>query len=174
MAQAIDWPVNFQALHAWPRAALHGTVFDLEAAMKTSSYGLYIAGSLLVLLANDSGAAEPLGFSVKFDTVMEHDDGKFLWFHPRVAAIPKAGRDGQPTVVMTLQKHLHTSDHYSGLYFMRSDDLGAAWTKPEMPPELDWRKESDKVDIAVADVTPIWHAPSGKVLAVGAEVRYSK
>ena len=75
---------------------------------------------------------------------------------------------------MTLQKHLRASDHYSGLYFMRSDDLGATWTKPELPPELDWRKESDTVDIAVADVTPGWHAPTGKVLAIGAEVRYSK
>jgi hypothetical protein len=30
------------------------------------------------------------------------------------------------------------------------------------------------VDIAVADVTPGWHAASGKLLAVGARVRYSK
>jgi hypothetical protein len=148
--------------------------FKLEVAMKLSSYGVCLAGSLLLLLANDLVAAEPLDFAVKLDTVMEHDDGQFLWFHPRVAAIPKTGRDGQPAVLMTLQKHLHSSDHYSGLYFMRSDDLGATWTKPEMPPELDWRKESDQVDIAVADVTPIWHAPTGTVLAVGAEVRYSK
>ena len=33
---------------------------------------------------------------MKLDTVLEHDDGKFLWFHPRVAVIPKLGRDGQP------------------------------------------------------------------------------
>ena len=141
--------------------------------MRLAGYGIGIAVTFLSL-ATAALAAEPLGFTVTLDTVLEHDDGKFLWFHPRVAAIPKAGRDGKPAVVMTLQKHLHTSDHYSGLYFMRTDDLGTTWTQPEMPPELDWRKESDKVDIAVADVTPIWHEPTAKVLAVGAEVRYSK
>lgn len=142
--------------------------------MRFSGYRVGVAGAFLVSLVGASVAAEPLAFTVKLGTVLEHDDGKFLWFHPRVAAIPKAGQDGKPAVVMTLQKHLHTSDHYSGLYFMRSDDLGTTWTKPEMPPELDWRKESDKVDIAVADVAPIWHASSGTMLAVGAEVRYSK
>lgn len=142
--------------------------------MKSSNYGICFVSFLFVFLTSELGAVEPLAFSVKLDTVLEHDDGKFLWFHPRVAAIPKAGREGKPAILMTLQKHLHTSDHYSALYFMRSNDLGETWTKPEMPPELDWRKESDKVDVAVADVTPIWHTPTGKVLAVGAEVRYSK
>jgi hypothetical protein len=142
--------------------------------MRSSSVRVIIAVAFFLPLIGPSRAADPLGFTIKLDTVFEHDDGKFLWFHPRVAAIPKAGQDGRPVVIMTLQKHLQTSDHYSGLYFMRTVDLGATWTKPTMPPELDWRKESDKVDIAVADVTPFWHGPTGKVLAVGAEVRYSK
>lgn len=133
-----------------------------------------LALMLLVLAGGPAIADEPLRFTVKLDTVLEHDDGKFLWFHPRVAVIPKMGRDGKPAALMTLQKHLHASDHYSGLYFMRSDDLGTTWTKPELPAELDWRKESDAVDIAVADVTPAWHAPTNKVIAIGAEVRYSK
>lgn len=121
--------------------------------------------------------AEPLAvleFQVKLDTVFKHDDGKFLWYHPRVAAIPGLGKNGQPVIVMTLQKHLHASDHYSGLSVMRSDDLGKTWTKPDARPELDWQRESDKVDIAVADVTPGWHAKTGKVIAIGAQVRYSK
>lgn len=133
-----------------------------------------LACAMLTLAGKPVIADEPLRFTVKLDTVIEHDDGKFLWFHPRVAVIPKAGRDGKLAALMTLQKHLHTSDHYSGLYFMRSDDLGATWTKPDLPPELDWRKESDEVDIAVADVTPVWHAPSNRVIAIGAEVRYNK
>lgn len=133
-----------------------------------------LAGVLLLLAGGSTQAEKPLTFTVKVETVLEHDDNKFLWFHPRVAVIPRAGRDGQPLALMTLQKHLRTSDHYSGLYFMRSDDLGKTWTKPELPPVLDWRKESDAVDIAVADVTPGWHAPTGKVIAIGAEVRYSK
>lgn len=135
---------------------------------------MFRAYVILVLAGSPAIADEQLRFTVKLDTVLEHDDGKYLWFHPRVAVIPNAGRDGKHAALMTLQKHLHTSDHYSGLYFMRSDDLGATWTKPELPPELDWRKESDEVDIAVADVTPGWHAPTNKVIAIGAEVRYSK
>lgn len=126
------------------------------------------------ILAGAAAAAEPLPFTVKLETILEHDDGKFLWFHPRVAVIPGAGRDGKPAAVLTLQKHLHASDHYSGLYVMRSDDLGATWSKPVLPTGLDWRRESAAVDIAVADVTPGWHAPTGKVIAIGAEVRYSK
>lgn len=133
-----------------------------------------LAWMSLVLAGGPAIADEPLRFTVKLDTVLEHDDGKFLWFHPRVAVVPKAGRDGKPAALMTLQKHLRTSDHYSGLYVMRSDDLGATWSKPELPPELDWRKESDAVDIAVADVTPGWHAPTNRVIAIGAEVRYNK
>ena len=79
----------------------------------------------------------PLHFTIRLDTVLEHDDGEFLWFHPRVAAVPGAGKDGQPAVVLTLQKHLGTSDHYSGLYSMRTDDGGTTWTEPALPPELD-------------------------------------
>lgn len=112
-------------------------------------------------------------YEVKLETVLKHDDGHFLWFHPRVAAIPGLGHAGSPAIVMTLQRHLHVSDHYSRLYVMRTDDLGAAWAGPDGPDELDWRPESDAVTIAVADVTPGWHAPTGKYLAIGAQVRYS-
>lgn len=110
----------------------------------------------------------------QLDVVLAYDGDDFIWFHPRVAAIPGAGKDGGPAVVMTLQKHLQVSDFYSGLSVMRTDDLGASWTAPDARPELDWRQESSGVTIAVCDVTPGWHAPSGKVLAFGAQVRYSQ
>lgn len=154
-------------------AGFSGSLVDIDLTGLVTGLRISITCWLL-LIASLAFGADPLNFSVELDTVLEHDDGKFLWFHPRVAAIPKAGQAGTSAVVMTLQKHLRASDHYSGLYFMRSNDLGATWTKPEMPPELDWRKESDKVDIAVADVTPIWHAPTNRLLAIGAEVRYNR
>jgi len=118
--------------------------------------------------------AEPLDFRIQLDTVLKHDDGKCLWFHPRIAAVPGVGAGGGPAVVMTLQKHLQISDYYSGSSVMRSDDLGGAWTPPEAAAELDWVREPDGTIIAVADVTPGWHAPSGKLLAIGARVRYGK
>src|SRR5262245_42341840 len=88
-----------------------------EASMNALHRCLLLGSAFWLFHAANAGAREPLDFTVKLETVLEHDDGKFLWFHPRVAAMPQAGKVGKPAVVMTLQKHLHASDHYSGLYF---------------------------------------------------------
>lgn len=117
-------------------------------------------------------AADPPDFSVKLETVMKHDDGNFLWFHPRAAVIP-GGEGKSPTVVMTIQKHLKVSDYYSGLHFMTREGVDGPWTGPALTPELDWKKQPDGVTISVADVTPGWHEKTGKLLAIGARVRYS-
>ena len=131
--------------------------------------------SLLPLTSRgDDKANAPLEFQVKLETVLEHDDGKFLWFHPRAAAIPGFGRDGMPAVIVTLQKHLHVSDFYSGISILRTNDMGRSWTGPTAIPELDWVREPSGVAVAVADVTPGWHAASGKLIAIGTQVRYSK
>ena len=133
-----------------------------------------LADALLpVLVEALRSDTRPVPFSTRLDTVLEHDDGKFLWYHPRVTAIPPRGGKDRPGVLMTLQKHLHTSDHYSGLSVLRSDDLGRTWAGPDAVEELDWVREPGGVDVAVADVTPGWHPMTGKVLAVGAQVRYS-
>jgi hypothetical protein len=115
-----------------------------------------------------------LGFGVKLDVVKQELSPEFCWFHPRVAAVPGAGREGLPAVVMTLQKHLVVSDHYSGLWTMRTDDLGKTWTGPTEIPELAWVHQPGGVIFAVADVTPGWHAPTGKLIAIGCSVRYGK
>lgn len=127
-----------------------------------------------VLLALAVHAAEPpLDFTVKLETVLTHDDGKFLWFHPRAAAIPGASPDA-PAAVMTIQKHLKVSDYYSGLHVLTRATPTAPWVGPVLPPELDWRRQPDGVTISVADVTPGWHAPTGRLLAIGCQVRYSE
>ncbi len=123
---------------------------------------------------NDAKPVAKLDYQVEIDTVLKHDDGKFLWYHPRVAPLPGFAPANGTAVLMTIQKHLSTSDHYSGLYAMRTDDLGRTWTSPDERPELAWVPESNEVDIASGDVTPAWHAPTGKVIAVGARVRYNK
>ena len=119
-----------------------------------------------------AAAPAPVEFTVKLETVIKHDDGKFLWFHPRAAAIP-ARAGGEPSVVMTIQKHLKVSDYYSGLHVMTRLSPSAAWTGPVLPPELDWRQQPDGMTISVADVTPGWHGPTGRLLAIGCQVRYS-
>jgi hypothetical protein len=111
-------------------------------------------------------------FDVHLDVVHQELNPKFCWFHPRVAAVPGAGRNGQPAVIMTLQKHLGVSDHYSGLWMMRTDDLGRTWTGPTEIPELAWGHEPGGVVLAVADVTPGFHPATGKLLAIGCSVRY--
>ena len=118
-------------------------------------------------------AAEPapVEFTVKLETVMKHDDGSFHWFHPRAAAVPSSDV-GNPVVVMTIQKLLTTSDYYSGLHVMMRPSPSAPWQGPVLPPELDWRPQTNGVTISVADVTPGWHAPTRRLLAIGCRVRY--
>jgi lysophospholipase L1-like esterase len=55
---------------------------------------------------------------------------------------------------------------------MRSGDGGTSWSKPVLPPELDWKTENGE-SIAVCDVTPGWHPQSGRLLAIGTKLRYS-
>lgn len=115
--------------------------------------------------------AEADRFKIELQTVLkrENPSDQSLWFHPRVAI----GVDGK--AIMTVQKHLGRSDHYSGLSVMKSTDGGKTWTGPELVPELDWVQDlrTEGVDIAVADVTPGFHPETEKVIAVGAQVRYS-
>ena len=122
----------------------------------------------LLIIGTGPVVAQSEGITVDRKIVLEHDDGKSLWFHPRACAIP--GSDGH--IVMTIQQHLQKSDYYSGMYVMHSRDHGATWTKPEPRPELGWRDEAPDVTVAVCDVTPGWHAPTKKVIAIGVKVRY--
>lgn len=137
-------------------------------------FSFFFLGCCLVGLSGPGslGAAEPLDFTVKLETVMKYDEGDFLWFHPRAAAIP-GGAGEVPTVMMTIQKHLKISDYYSGLHFMTRAGVDGPWIGPILPPELDWKTLPDGVTVSVADVTPGWHAPTGKLIAIGAQVRYS-
>src|SRR5450756_1935874 len=96
----------------------------------TMRKAIFLCGLVVMLSvasAHKSLLAEPTTpstFDVRLDVVKQGLHPDFCWFHPRVAPIPGAGRDGRPAVVMTLQKHLGVSDHYSGLWMMRTDDLG--------------------------------------------------
>src|SRR5438132_14078601 len=64
-------------------------VRELRASDRTvSALGLgrtgFVTVALCLLAAAGATAAEPLAFTIKVDTILEHDDGKFLWYHPRV------------------------------------------------------------------------------------------
>ena len=144
--------------------------------------GLLAVAAVVLAAAAMPGHARPaerkrmqkLDFDVRLDVLHRELSPEFCWFHPRAAAIPGAGRDGHPAVIVTLQKHLRASDHYSGLYTMRSDDLGKTWTGPTEVPELGWVHEPNGVTVAVADVTPGWHPQTRRLIAIGAQVRYNQ
>lgn len=117
---------------------------------------------------------EKLRFRVQTDVAYQELNKNSSWFHPRAAAIPGLGKGENPAVIMTIQKHLNVSDYYSGLYYMRTDDLGKTWSGPVEIPELKWQYEADGTTVSVADVTPSWHDKTGKLIAIGIKVRYSK
>ena len=155
----------------------HRRVFPPYCRAVAVALFLSLACTCIPSLAAQEGdaktAAEPPAFDVQLDTVHKEFDGTFCWFHPRVGVIPKGGRDGKPAVVMTLQKWLLSADDFfSALSDLRTDDLGASWTGPREHKELGWRKIGENSVEGVCDFTPGWHAPSGKLLAVGHTVRY--
>ena len=136
-------------------------------------FGLILLAAYGLSNAISVHAAEPgPTFTVKLETVLKHDDGKFLWFHPRAAAIPGANAN-DPRMVITLQKHLAVSDFYSGLHVLTRENWNAPWVGPVLPAELDWKKLDKGITVSVADVTPGYHAPTKRVIAIGAQVRYS-
>ena len=128
--------------------------------------------TLWLLVPGIAGAQEGVTFQSQLQVLHQELNPDFCWFHPRVAAVPDAGADHGRILICTLQKHLRVSDHYSGLYFMRSVDLGQTWSAPVLPPELDWKSVAGE-NLAVCDVTPGWHAPSRRLLVIGTRLRYS-
>ena len=115
----------------------------------------------------------PPDYKIELEVVTKHWDGEFNWTQARVAAIPGIGNDGQPRLIMTMQKwFVSHSDYYSGLYTMQSDDMGATWNGPKEQPALGWRHGEDNIIIGICDFTPGWHEKTGKLLALGHTVYY--
>lgn len=134
---------------------------------------IVLAWVVVIVGASTGLAVERLEFAVQPEIVLKAFDGTFCWFHPRAGIIPGGGKDGNPAVVMTMQKYfVKSSDYFSGLSVIRTDDLGKTWTEPEAQPALDWRDEGHGITVGICDVTPGWHAPTRKLLGIGHTVRY--
>lgn len=116
--------------------------------------------------------AETLDFTITRDIPLQKASPEFCWFHPRAAAMPGLGDRGMPQVVMTLSQHLDADDHYSGLWYMTTNDLGKTWTAPKAPPQLAAHQEKDGLHSSVHDVTPGWHARTKRLLAIGGRTYY--
>lgn len=116
----------------------------------------------------------PLRFKVLPEVAFQQLSKDFCWFHPRAAAIPSKNKNQAPEIIMTIQKHLKVSDYYSGLYYMYTNDFGKNWSAPMEIPELKMYTDDEGYRISVADVTPGWHEPTQKLLAIGIKVKYGK
>jgi hypothetical protein len=136
--------------------------------------------ALTAVLLAFSACAAAVDYAIQLDAPLRHYDKEFIWFHPRIAFVPADCGAGvppaspPPLVVMTLQKHLHVDDFYSGLYYMLSRDMGKTWAGPFEPKELAWDERAEGEIISHCDVTPGWHAPTRKVIAIGSRIRYSR
>lgn len=136
---------------------------------KVADVRIRAAQSLLTL-----AGPEVLPYRGKSEAIHQELNPGYCWFHPRAAAMPGYGKDGGPAVIVTIQKHLHADDHYSGLCYLRTDDLGKTWTGPTVIPQLAWTKGENNETIAVCDVTPGWLSHTKKLMAIGIKLRYSQ
>jgi len=131
----------------------------------------------LLLIASVAFAAAP-DYEIELQTVTSGFDGKKCWVHARAGAIPPraAGNDSDtPLVVMTMQLlRVDKSDVFSGLWDLRTTDLGRTWSKPVEQPGLRRDSPREGVDVVACDFWPTWHAASGKLLGTGATFAYSQ
>ncbi|MBN2216752.1 MAG: exo-alpha-sialidase [Pirellulales bacterium] len=146
--------------------------------------GLALIASILALAGASGLAAEPeLDYRIERLVPLrgadgEGFDGKMSWMHARPGAIPP-GAPGNatdvPIVVLTLQRMLVTgSDVFFAIQDLRTDDLGRTWAGPvEHATSLGRTKEPGGVTVVPSDISLQWHAATGKLLAIGHNVRYT-
>lgn len=121
----------------------------------------------IVILSPIARAEAP--FTLELTVAHQEYDGTFSWFHPRPCSYPTPDGD---IGMITLQKWFSSaSDFFSGLSVMTTP-VGESWPVPVASPALSWREEPNNTTVGICDVTPGWHAATGKVLAVGHTVRY--
>ncbi|GAA5506845.1 dienelactone hydrolase family protein [Novipirellula caenicola] len=152
----------------------------------------WMLASPAMLFAADHGDASTVSFTIEPTVAMQGYDGNQCWVHARAGAIPSSDPEGQPSVVMTMQKLLLSgSDVFYPLHQTRSDNLGKTWSAPA---ELDaferQRVSNDESatlpggasvapelvragdETTVCDFTPKWHAASQRLLGIGQTVWY--
>ena len=120
--------------------------------------------------------AAKAGFEVELQTIHGGYDRKTCWVHPRAGMIPgDYGQTGDPfTVVLTMHElRISDSDCYYPIHDMRTDDGGKTWTGPTSQTAAFGRRPMPgRVEEAISDFWPTWHAKTEKLLGTGHTVRY--
>lgn len=109
-----------------------------------------------------------LDYTVELQTVLEGYDRKTGWFQPRAGVLP-----GGAAVLTLARNQLWGSDIFTAVHAMCSGDGGRTWSAPEPQAALDRRTLPDGFDVCPCDMTPQWHAASGRLLATGHTAVYS-
>lgn len=127
--------------------------------------------------ASQPQQSHDVGYDLELDVAAKLFDGKRSYVHARAGAIPGAGENGVPAVVMTMNTmHLAGSDVFKALYVTRTDDLSKHWTapKPEETMQPRWETvDGERVPVAASDFVPQWHAASNTLLGTGHTVVYT-
>lgn len=146
-----------------------GSVSRLSALLSILFFG--IAPQSPALAEEPSNSPE---YRIQLDVVGQGFDKATCWVHARAGMIPsEIGRE--PEVVMTMQKLLLSgSDVFYALNELRTDNLGAEWVGPMEHVTLGRRDEPHGIEVCICDVTPKWHAATGKLLSTGQSVRYKE
>ncbi|MCM8768758.1 MAG: glycoside hydrolase [Candidatus Omnitrophica bacterium] len=110
-----------------------------------------------------------LNYEIKLEVVREGCDRKTEWFQPRAGILPP-----KSAVLTVTQSQLGGSDIFTGLASAWSTDLGLSWSDFTFHLNLARREETDGSELVICDVTPQWHAASGKLLATGHTARYQE
>lgn len=111
---------------------------------------------------------EPLDYQIERQVVSEGYDRQTEWFQPRIGIIPPS------TALLTVTRaQLWGSDIFTALREFRSDDLGRTWSDPVVIPTLDRRVLPDGAEVCPCDLTPAWHAPTGRLLMTGHTATYA-
>ncbi|QNN24151.1 exo-alpha-sialidase [Planctomycetales bacterium ZRK34] len=122
----------------------------------------------VMFAAGAAACAEDYTVTVQTPVVVEAG-ATTHWMQVRPASIPTGDADKPPLVVITMQRQNNTGTHmYHGLADLISDDLGVTWRGPTERPTLQPHVHDNGLVETPVDVTPKWHAASGKLLATGA------
>ena len=149
--------------------------------MNTQTRFRFLIAIIIAILPSATSVAQKadnkfkvVPFDVQLDVVTKRDKGDWCWVHPRATAIPNPRDPSKTKVLMTIcREYLGESDFFSGTYVMQTHNNGKSWMGPDLFPQLDWKRESNDVLKGVIDVTPQWHGKTGKVIAMGIQVRYN-
>ncbi len=137
-----------------------------------------IAGiSAAIIPSFMSFSNEKLRYSLKLSLAAKLFDGEKCWCHARAGIVPGYGENGNPQVVMSMNKlDLVGSDVFRGMYGLHTNNMGESWTEPVKLQNLAPRYEmidGVKRPVVVSDFWPKWHTSSKTLLGTGHTVAYT-